>query len=124
MAKAQGLRFRKLDLHVHTPASKCYQDDTHTPEDIVRAALEQGLDGIAITDHNTALWVDDVKAVAAEIGGKGKTLTVFPGVEISTHEGYHVIAQFGEAYELIAPEGEATARGSGKRRKRRHHRRN
>ena len=45
----------KIDLHVHTE----YSDSKGRLEDVVRTALRKGLDGIAITDHNTceaALW--------------------------------------------------------------------
>jgi hypothetical protein len=91
MANTRGLQFRKLDLHVHTPASRCYEFPDHTAEEIVQAALEQGLDGIAVTDHNTAAWIGDMQQAAAST-----PLTLFPGVEISTHEGYHVVALFDE----------------------------
>jgi hypothetical protein len=85
-----GLQFRKVDLHVHTPASKCFKDKTVTPQDIVDYAVNKaGLSALAITDHNTAQWIDDVKAVA-----EGTPLTVFPGVEISMSEGYHILALF------------------------------
>ncbi|NPV75170.1 MAG: PHP domain-containing protein, partial [Anaerolineae bacterium] len=83
-----GLQFYKLDLHTHTPASKCYLDKTHTPEQIVKAALDQGLAAIAITDHNTAEWIDRMKAAAKDSG-----LVIFPGVEISMEQ-YHVVALF------------------------------
>ena len=83
-----GLQFHKLDLHTHTPASKCYLDKTHTPEQIIQAALDQGLSAIAITDHNTAEWIDWMKAAAADSG-----LVIFPGVEISMEQ-YHVVALF------------------------------
>lgn len=89
----KGLAYRALDLHVHTPASKCFQDRQATPEDIVRRALEQRLDGICITDHNSGEWIDEVKKVASET-----PLTVFPGVEISAVGGkegtVHVVAIF------------------------------
>src|SRR5258706_330080 len=84
-----GLSYKKLDLHMHTPASKCFLGDC-TPEQIIDAAIQKGLDAIAITDHNTAEWVDRVKAA-----GQGKPLVVFPGVEISCTGGkknIHVIA--------------------------------
>lgn len=83
-----GLQFYKLDLHTHTPASKCYLDKTHTPEQIVKAAQDQGLAAIAITDHNTAEWIDRMKAAAKDSG-----LVIFPGVEISMEQ-YHVVALF------------------------------
>ena len=84
-----GLQFYKVDLHTHTPASKCYLKKDHTAEHIVDTAIAKGLDAIAITDHNTAAWIDTMKAVSLE-----KDLVIFPGVEISVHEGFHVVALF------------------------------
>jgi ABC-type lipoprotein export system ATPase subunit len=84
-----GARYRKVDLHVHTPASACFTDKSVRAKDIVQAALDSGMDAIAITDHNNAKWVDRVKQAA-----QGTTLTVFPGVEISVQPGVHVIALF------------------------------
>lgn len=84
-----GLKFRKLDLHTHTPASGCYRYQNHTPQEIVAAAIERGLDAIAITDHNTAEWIDQMQQAAA-----GTSLTLFPGVELSMSEGYHLVALF------------------------------
>lgn len=84
-----GLEYKKLDLHVHTPASQCYLDKSHTAEQIVNSAIEKGLSGIAITDHNSAGWIDRIKDAA-----KKTVLVIFPGVEISTHEGFHLVAIF------------------------------
>jgi 3',5'-nucleoside bisphosphate phosphatase len=55
MDKSRGLEFRKLDLHPHTHASR----HTYTPEAIMRAALDGGMDAMAVTDHNTAACVSD-----------------------------------------------------------------
>ena len=86
MKKEQkGLSFKKLDLHVHSPASKCFPLEC-TPEEFVQAAINQGLDGIAITDHNTAEWIDPIIEAA-----KPTKLVVFPGVEISCTGGKHGI---------------------------------
>lgn len=74
----RGTKWFKCDLHIHTPASKCFQDSSVTPKQIVSQALESGLDCIAITDHNTGAMIDDVKKEASGTG-----LTVFPGVEIT-----------------------------------------
>jgi len=79
---------RKLDLHVHTPVSTCYGDKSATPEEIVDAAISNGLDVIAVTDHNACEGIEDISRA-----GVGKGLFVFPGVEISTKEG-HFIALF------------------------------
>ena len=40
----------KLDLHVHTKYSG---DSFSTPKSLVRAAKKKGLDGFALTDHDT-----------------------------------------------------------------------
>lgn len=87
----QGLRFRNVDLHVHTPASDCFTEPEVTAQDIVCQALDVGLEAIAITDHNSAKWVDCVKTAA-----EGTDLTVFPGAEITVQPGVHVIALFPE----------------------------
>ena len=59
--------FWQVDLHVHTPASADVDPDTYgasTPEDIVKAASDAGLDAIAIVDHNTVDWCEDVRVAA------------------------------------------------------------
>lgn len=84
-----GLRFRKLDLHVHTPASECFGDKSVTAERFVQECLKHGLSGVAVTDHNTGSWIDQIKAAA---GGR---LVVFPGAEITCmggKEGIHIVA--------------------------------
>ena len=48
-------KYYKVDLHVHTPASKCYIGDKTENGywEILRCAVENGVRLIAITDHNT-----------------------------------------------------------------------
>ena len=89
----QGLVFHKLDLHVHTPASRCFKDKEATePEEIIEKACEEQLSAIAITDHNSGEWIDRIK-----VASKGK-LIIFPGVEISAVGGrtgvVHIIGIF------------------------------
>ncbi len=45
----------KMDLHIHTPASKCYleEDNDETYYNILKQAVAEKIDIIAITDHNT-----------------------------------------------------------------------
>lgn len=74
----KGLKWHKCDFHLHTPASNCFLDKEITPEEWVSRAIEQELDCVAVTDHNTYLWIDKIKEAA-----KGTGLTVFPGVEIT-----------------------------------------
>jgi histidinol phosphatase-like PHP family hydrolase len=82
------LTFRKIDLHVHTPKSVCFSDMSVTPEQIVGAALAAGLEAIAVTDHNSAEAVDEVRQAVA-----GEGLVIFPGIELSTVGG-HILALF------------------------------
>ena len=90
-----GLSYRKLDLHIHTPASYDYKKENVSAKEIIESAIAKGLDGIAITDHNTGSFIDDIKAAASAARGK---ITVFPGVEISCAGGnegsIHIIALF------------------------------
>jgi hypothetical protein len=73
---------RRFDLQVHTDASPC--SDT-TPSAVVAAAVEAGLDGIAVTDHDT------VKNVAAVRRAAPASLDVISGVEVTTTQG-HLLA--------------------------------
>ena len=91
-AHREGLRFKKLDLHLHTPASNCFADRSVVPRAIVEAAIAKGLHAIAVTDHNSGAWIDHIKAAA-----EGSGLFVFPGVEITCmagKDGIHMIALF------------------------------
>jgi hypothetical protein len=84
-----GAQFWAVDLHTHTPASADVKRETYgdiSPDDFVAAAIAAGLEGVAITDHNTSSWCDDVAAAA-----NSRNLVVLPGVEISTTEG-HLLA--------------------------------
>lgn len=85
-----GARFYKTDLHIHTPASKCWLDEKK-PDSIERIfdqLAARGIEVVAITDHNSVDSVD-----RAKISGKRLGIQVFPGVEVSTKEG-HVLAIF------------------------------
>ncbi|UPM42426.1 PHP domain-containing protein [Halocatena salina] len=73
---------RKYDLQVHTDASPC---SNATPQAVVEAAVDRGLDGIAVTNHDTLAGVDAVRTAAP------LELTVIPGVEVTTSQG-HLLA--------------------------------
>lgn len=62
------------DLHTHTTAS----DGKLTPKEMVDYAIEKGLKGIAITDHNTVDGVGEAIKYA-----KDKPIEVISGIEIS-----------------------------------------
>ena len=87
--------WKKVDLHVHTPASLCHLDHVEiekarktTPSDIVESAIAKGLNGIAITDHNSVASIPEI-----EEEGRKRGLAVIPGVEISA-KGGHILAFF------------------------------
>lgn len=63
-----------VDLHTHSTAS----DGTLTPTQLMRAAKDAGLVGIALTDHDTGNGLNEAAAEAARLG-----LRFVPGIEIS-----------------------------------------
>nr|WP_203338774.1 AAA family ATPase [Nocardioides sp. DJM-14] len=85
-----------MDFHVHTPGSQDAKAEHYgTADEIVQAALDAGLDAIAVTDHNTSAWCKQVADAAS-----GKPLVVLPGVEISTTEG-HLLAIWEEGTDPV-----------------------
>lgn len=74
----KGTRWFKCDLHLHTTASKCFEDRSVTPTQWVQRAIDQGLNCVAVTDHNTGDMIDAIKEAA-----NGTELIVYPGVEIT-----------------------------------------
>ncbi len=74
----------KLDLHLHTPASRCFSDpiDENTCRLLVQRALEVGLDMVAVTDHHSVEYVDKLRRAARDT-----PLVVLPGVELSIRLG-------------------------------------
>jgi predicted metal-dependent phosphoesterase TrpH len=78
----------KTDLHIHTCLSPC-GDLLMSPKRIVARALEQKIDIIAITDHNSA-----ENTSAAMKAATGSVIVVFPGMEVCTKEEIHILAIF------------------------------
>jgi predicted metal-dependent phosphoesterase TrpH len=74
------------DLHTHSS----FSDGTETPSANVRMALERGLDGLGVTDHDTTDGLDEALAAA-----EGTGLEIVPGIEFSAeYDGasLHVLA--------------------------------
>lgn len=80
----------EIDLHVHTT----YSDGMLTPREVVRKALDMGLDAIGITDH------DCVEGIGPAVeAAEGSSLEIVPGVEISAAAGddeVHILGYFVE----------------------------
>ena len=66
----------KIDLHVHT----WYSDSTGSVKAVLEVARRKGLDGIAITDHDT------LRGAYEALERRGR-LIVIPGEEVKTAQG-------------------------------------
>jgi hypothetical protein len=112
--------WRRIDLHLHTPASVDYQDPDISYLDILRKAEARGADLIAFTDHNSVrgyanLWreIEDLELLEAlerlstaeqrrldEYRRILKTIRVLPGFELSATFGFHILAIFPEGTSI------------------------
>lgn len=77
----------RIDFHVHSFFS---MDGVSSPEDLIAAAKEAGLNGFAITDHNTCDAVDYMleKGLMRDDGRPVDGFLVLPGVEVTTSDGH------------------------------------
>jgi predicted metal-dependent phosphoesterase TrpH len=70
----------RLDLHIHSQ----FSPDSHSSiEAILKRAQEVGLDGIAITDHNS---VQSFFAASKLAQNLGLDLTIVPGLQTGNSE--------------------------------------
>jgi hypothetical protein len=68
----------KYDLHIHS----CYSYESRSsPKLIIKKAKKQGLNGIAITDHNTIKGSLEAKRI-----NKDKNFEIIPAAEIKTNK--------------------------------------
>lgn len=72
----------KMDLHIHSQYS---EDANGSPKEIMKLLQKKGLDGMAITDHNS------IKGTLEALKLKPKDFVIVPGLEISTADG-HILA--------------------------------
>lgn len=84
----------KSDLHVHTN----YSDGVFSPEKVIDAAIETGLEVIALTDHDNILSYDIAQNYTKALEKEGKkTIKVIQGIEINTiynKEEVHILGYF------------------------------
>jgi len=76
----------KADIHIHSVLSPCGSLDM-SPASIIAKAIEQGLDMIAIADHNSTLNCSLAVTLGREAG-----ISVLRGAEVTTAEEVHCLA--------------------------------
>jgi 3',5'-nucleoside bisphosphate phosphatase len=84
----------RADLHIHTLLSPC-GDLEMSPDNIVLAAKNKGLDIIAITDHNTTRQGPLIAELGAEAG-----IFVICGAEVTSKEETHCLSLFPDLNSL------------------------
>jgi len=105
----KGSEWRKWDLHIHTKSDPHYKFSSdieisvreQNDDDYPRVFIEhlysiEDLGAIAITDHNRADWIDKfIKENDKFVLQPGREkITIFPGVEIETGDGIHLLIKF------------------------------
>ena len=78
----------KADLHSHS----VYSDGKYTVEELIKHAKENGIDVIALTDHDTVLGDDELEKYGAMYNVK-----VIKGIELSCRyqgEMIHIVGLF------------------------------
>ncbi len=113
-------QWRRVDLHLHTPASADYQEPGVSFLDILRQAESKGLDIIAFTDHNTVAgyWrmQEEIhhlellerlgrlrKEEKEQLGEYRRLLSrilVLPGFEFTATFGFHILGIFSPETDL------------------------
>ncbi len=83
------------DLHVHSSAS----DGTMNPNQILDLAVEMGLPGLALTDHDTMAGLVEAEEYLER---KGLPIIFIPGIELNTDYGeseIHILGYFIEYHD-------------------------
>lgn len=108
------MRWYRMDLHIHTPASEDYVEKETSYLDILKEAERRGLEIIAFTDHNTIAGYEalhDEIAFLERLEQRGrlqehereeleeyrrllKKITVLPGFEFTSRFGSHSLGIF------------------------------
>ncbi|MDY6991397.1 MAG: hypothetical protein SVR94_02160 [Pseudomonadota bacterium] len=90
-----GARWWKFDFHTHTPASNDYRIEI-TPQDWLLDFMRAQIDCVAVTDHNSGVWIDILKQALETLRDNDnyRPLFLFPGIEITAHGNIHILAIF------------------------------
>ncbi len=101
LARPSGARFLRCALQVNPATySAAFRGKAQTASDldfaraVVAKCAELRIDVIAVTDHNSVAGIDAFRSAA-----HGSSLTVFPGFELRSSEGIHLLC----VYEVDTP---------------------
>jgi len=89
-SNSRGSKWRKWDLHFHTPSSYDYADLSIDNGAIIKALKDNDVSAVAITDHNV-IDSDRIKKLQELAGGD---LTIFPGIELKSNLGGSDLVHF------------------------------
>ncbi|MBI5565916.1 MAG: putative DNA binding domain-containing protein [Chloroflexi bacterium] len=112
--------WRRMDVHLHTPASSDFQEAGITFLDLLTKAEARGLDIIAFTDHNSVAgyarmlreveqweWLEKTKRITAEEKLRldnyrrlRQKILVLPGFEFTATFGFHILGVFSDKTPL------------------------
>ena len=95
-----GSVWQRWDLHLHTPSSPDYDDNSVTNADIIASLKRHNISLVAITDHET---MDVPRIIDLKKLANGQ-LTVLPGIELKSNlggsEAIHFIGIFPDLDEF------------------------
>ena len=86
----------KFDLHIHSCLSPCANLEM-SPSEIVKRAVEAGMGGIALTDHQSARNTPAIAECARRAG-----IACLFGLEVCTAEEVHTLALFDTTEQALA----------------------
>lgn len=107
IANFPGARWWKVDFHAHTPCSFDFGAEEGkiaptelkpTYRDWVLTYMRAKIDAVVVSDHNAYEGIkrthDALVSLDRERPEGYRPLTLFPGVEITTNGGFHIVAVF------------------------------
>jgi PHP family Zn ribbon phosphoesterase len=112
----EGSQWRRMDVHIHTPASADFQQSGVSYLDVLQEAERKGLEIIAFTDHNTvagyAGMLEEIEKLEMlerlerlrpsekqrirEYRRLRDKILVLPGFEFTATLGFHILGIFSE----------------------------
>jgi len=116
----ESRQWRRVDLHLHTPASADYEEPKRSYLEILQKAENRGLDIIAFTDHNTVAGYRSMRQEIEQLEflerlGRSQNeeqrqleeyrrllqkILVLPGFEFTATFGFHILGIFSNTIPL------------------------